>query len=384
MKLLYLGDNAGFCPFDTLQRLILLADEVCFLDRPSLKFDNVAWGTIGAETPMRRFSTGSEVVRFSSFSPPSGVEAGSIYEHYAHADARNPAFVKVFLDGLRDSDAFAHRYVQPNANYGNDVNGSKLRQLLVADSTLYQSTFDLTAKDHPSVMDQPETGEGRRAVMRTLLMDASIRITGAVLMADELDAVPIADDRIHPQLLALRSSNLNYVGGTPSIAPFLGLQFVRATIPDEALKRLDVPDLISYREKSKDIYAAWNIEISRIAAKIADADLRNPAAAVEKLIAAELMPKLSEYENEMASVRDKLFSDVIKNVLTWELPAVSIGCITSLNFTGALQAFVTSAALVGAAAGVKATVPPLVDYVTSRRAARRKHAVSYLLELTRR
>jgi hypothetical protein len=372
MKLLYIGTE--LCPYDTLQRLMVLAGEICFLDRPSVIFDG-QWGTVAFDTPMRQFRTDSETIKLSSFKAPSGAEAGGIYEHYAKADVLNPAFVRVFLNGLRDNEAFSNRYLQPDGNYGTGVNGSRLRQLLVSDDTLYQASFDLSQRQHPSIMYKPDTPEGRRAVIQTLLIDASIRITGALLMADELNAIPIADDNIHPKLLALRTTNPNYLGGTPSLAPFLGLQFVRAVIPDEVLKRLKFSDILSYREKTNDIYAAWNVEISSTAAKIDEADLLNPSDAVQKIIATDLMPKIKEYENEMASVRDKLFGDMIKSVVAWELPTLSIGYLAQLGYTGALAAF---------AVGAKAAIPHLVDYVNSRRAANRKHAVSYLVGLTRR
>lgn len=158
-------------------------------------------------------------------------------------------------------------------------------------------------------------------------------------------------------------------------------------IPDAALKRLKVPDIISYRENSKDIYEAWNVEIGKAAAKIADADLRNASEAVKKIVDVDLLPRIREYENEMISVRDKLFGDMIKNVVAWEFPAISVGYIAHLGFTGALEAFAAAAnaaAVAGAvSAGAKALVPPLVDFVASRRAAKRKHAVSYVVGLAR-
>ena len=108
------------------------------------------------------------------------------------------------------------------------------------------------------------------------------------------------------------------------------MQFARAVIPDQVLKGLEFKDIISYREKSQDIYAAWNIEISSAAAKIGDADLRNPTDAVQKIIATDLLPKIKDYENEMASVRDKLFGDMLKSVVSWELPTLSIGYVAHL------------------------------------------------------
>jgi hypothetical protein len=86
------------------------------------------------------------------------------------------------------------------------------------------------------------------------------------------------------------------------------------------------------------------------------------------------MPKVSEYEAELKSIRDKLFGDLIKSVATWEFPTISIAYFAHLGFAGAIAAF---------AAALKGTVPHVVDYVTSRRAVVRKHAMSYLIGLSK-
>jgi hypothetical protein len=102
--------------------------------------------------------------------------------------------------------------------------------------------------------------------------------------------------------------------------------------------------------------------------------MQNPAEAIQKIIATELMPKVGEYENELVSIRDKMFGDLIKGVATWEFPTISFAYFTHLGFAGAAAAF---------AGALKGTVPHVVDYISSRRAARRKHAVSYLVGLSR-
>ena len=84
-------------------------------------------------------------------------------------------------------------------------------------------------------MYRPDMPEGRRELARTPLVNASIEVTSALLMADEVEALPVADDNTYPKLLALRSGHPKYVGGTPSLSPLLGLQFARAAIPDEML-----------------------------------------------------------------------------------------------------------------------------------------------------
>ena len=167
------------------------------------------------------------------------------------------------------------------------------------------------------------------------------------------------------------------------LAPLLGMQFARAIIPDEVLKKIDFSGIFEYRTKSKDIYDAWTREINRAAAQIADSDFSNPEEAIQRIITTELMPKVREYENEMASIRDKLFGDLLKGVVTWELPTISAAYfvnIATIDALGLFAAGIKAAALV--AAGVKGAVPALTDYVTAKRDVRRRHAVSYLVGLT--
>jgi hypothetical protein len=371
MKLLYIGTH--FCPVDSFARLLVLGDELVFLDRPSVTFGN--WGTIGHQSVMRRVSFDSSApVKISVVEPPSGPARG-LYESYVQADITNRAFVEAFLNGLKNDHIFAERFLPPGANYGDGRNGVDLRRLVVADQSLYDAMLDLSQKDHPSLMYKPETPEGRKAVLKTLLVDASIQVTSALLMADEINALPIADDVTYPKLLALRASSSDYIGGVHSLVPRLGLEFARAVIPDEALKKLDFKGIFQYRERTKDIYEAWNVELNKTAAKIADIDLQDPDEIIKKLIATELLPKVHEYENELSSIRDKLFGDLIKGVTAWEFPTISIAYIANLGFGGAIMAF---------AAALRGAVPQVVDYVNSRRSAVRKHAVSYLIGLSKR
>ncbi len=369
MKLLYIGTH--ICPSDALARLLVLADDLVFLDRPSVTFDN--WGTVGAPSFMRRISWEGSPVKVTVVEPPSG-PARHLYESYVEADITNPAFIRAFLDGLKSDDVFAKRFLPPGANYGEGRSGADVRRLLVGDPSLYDVTLDLTRGD-PAIMYKPDTVDGRRVVARNLIVDASIQVTSALLMADETDALPIADDQTYPKLLALRAASSNYIGGTHTLAPRLGLEFARAIIPDEALRKLEFRDIFEYRQKSKDLYEAWNIELNKVAAKISDSDLKDPDETIRKLIATDLMPKVSQYEAELKSIRDKLFGDLIKSIATWEFPTISIAYFANLGFAGAIAAF---------AAALRGTVPQVVDYVTSRRAVVRRHAMSYLIGLSKR
>jgi hypothetical protein len=278
MKLLYTGGTA--CSGDTLGRLFLLGSELCFLDRPSVMFDN--WGTIGHESNLRRFSSQGLPVRISVLAPPSG-GAQQCYAPYVEADLTNPAFVGVVLDGLREDQTFAEKLLPPAANYGSGRTGIDVRRALVNDPSLRNMTFDLARSEDPGAMYRPDLPEGRRQIARTLIVEASIEVTSALLMSEELDALPVADDTTYPRLLSLRTSNAKYIGGVSRLAPQLGMQFARAVIPDEMLSKIDFKGIFEYREKSKDIYEAWTLAVNGAAAKISDADAENPGEAIQKI-----------------------------------------------------------------------------------------------------
>ena len=105
-------------------------------------------------------------------------------------------------------------------------------------------------------------------------------------MADETEASPSRMTTYLPQLLTLRAASSNYIGGGHTLAPrHLGLEFARAIIPDETLRKLEFKDIFEYRRKSKEIYDAWNIELNKIASKISELDLKTPDETIRKLIA---------------------------------------------------------------------------------------------------
>jgi hypothetical protein len=153
------------------------------------------------------------------------------------------------------------------------------------------------------------------------------------------------------------------------------LEFAKAVIPDELLQQLGMEDIFEYRNKSNNLYLAWSTDLNRLAAGIGDVEPARYEAEIGRLVATELAPKLVEYRNEMIDIRDALFGDLVKKVVAWEFPALSVAYFTDVGFWGAIAAFIGS--------GLRATTPALVDYVKAHRAVKRKHAVSYLIGLLR-
>jgi hypothetical protein len=365
MKLLYSG--ASGCDEPTLKRLLLVGTELVFMDRPSVTFGK--WGTIGHASMFRALDTRGEPVTVSVLSAPSG-PATRLYEPYAAADFENPDFTRTCLEGLRDP-VFASKFIQIEGNYGDGVKGRTIIDALTRDTDL--TPLALSAEADPRRMFRVDTVDERRATLKTIVADASIQVTSALIVADEAQAITVANDPYFLKLLSMRTSAPTYVGGSAPHAWLIGLEFAKAVIPEQALGKLGVPDIVAYRRKSAEVYRAWSTELNEIAAKIDDLTIAEAHDRIPKLIATELEPRLVAYNSEMTSIRDSLFGDIVKGITDWKVPALSFGSMATIGYTAAITAFLSSATAMAAR--------PVIDYVVARRAAGRRHAISYLLGL---
>ena len=363
MKLLYSGGTA--CSYDTLKRLLLVGSELSFMDRPSVTFGN--WGTIGHESPLRSLIPASDIVPISVYAPSSG-PAGDVYQPYVAADLESSAFVSAVVAGLHDSE-FASKFIQPQANYGDGLKGEDIIRGLLANPPAMPLT--LSEEGDPRRMFKVETLEERKATLKSIVVEASIQVTSALTVAQEAEASPVADDPHLLKLLALRTGDPVYVGKQAPSAWLIGLEFAKAVIPEEVLSKIEATDVLEYRKKAADVYEAWTAELNGMAAKLDDLPIDKVQEQLPKLLATELEPRLIAYKAEMAGVRDTLFADLMKSVADWKVPTLSLASMTWMGFTGALTAFLSTAAPPAARS--------LVDYGKSRRNAGRKHAVSFLI-----
>lgn len=163
------------------------------------------------------------------------------------------------------------------------------------------------------------------------------------------------------------------MGNTPRVAPFLGIAVAKAVIPDEVLSKLKMTDLFEYRKSAKDAYNAWSVEIERLSAEIDNMDPAIVESHLPHIIATQVAPRIVDYHNEMKTVRDKLFGDLIKKVTKWELPSISLAYLAKVDLASAMALF--TAALVP-------VVPTLVDYFQDRRQITRKNSMAYLIGVT--
>lgn len=365
MKLLYSGST--FCDEPVLKRLLVVAEEILFMDRPSVSFGN--WGTVGHHSFAKGIDSSGSPVPIRAITPPSG-PGEWLYSPYIEADINNPEFVSVASQGFQQSDDFASKFIQFEANYGSRK-GKEIVQALRADNNLLAGNLDREI-DGPKMFDV-SSHEGRRKTFKTILIEASIKITSTLIVAEQTGTIPVSEDPHIAKLIALRASNSTYVGGTSKIAPYIGIDVAKAVIPDELLTQLSIADILKYREKAKDAYTAWATEINRVAASISNTNGNATQDQIARVIAADLMPKVVEYKNEMRAIRDGLFSDLVKKIASWRVPCLSLAYLANLGFAGAITLFVSALA---------PAIYDVVDYFKEKRNLERQNAMAFLIKLS--
>ena len=377
MKVLFCG---GFgCTQPTFKRLFVLADEIGFMDAPSVIFNQLrdehgrtvrGWGTIAERSPFRRRSLPKSPVTVSFHTPPSGPDL-DLYSQYFQQDLGNAEFRRVFLEGLRNDDDFSAKFIDPAGSYVSGT-GEAVRKAILSDERL--ATVDLRGDYDPTKAYEIGSDEGRVETLKDLLQYGSIAVTSAMVVSETSGLIPVTDDTAFSGLLATRSSHPSYVGGTGNVAPMLGLEIARSVLPDQALEELQIEDLASYRRKTQDAYNAWSTELDKLVASIDDLEPSKVRESLPKLIATEVAPRITEYQNEMVSAREKLFGGLLKSLVKWQVPTFSVAYVSGLSSTAAIAAFF--------AAGIHTAVAPaIVDYIISRRAIKRKNGLAYLVGL---
>ena len=109
------------------------------------------------------------------------------------------------------------------------------------------------------------------------------------------------------------------------------MEISKVIIPDELLQKLDFPEIFEYRKQTVEAYNAWDTELNKMASNISDMNTNNFENEIKKILAQEVQPKLVEYNNEMVSVRDRLFGELLKKIVRWEMPTLTLSFFSSMS-----------------------------------------------------
>ena len=365
MHVLFSGGTS--CSPRTLKRLVLLADEIGFADRPSV--GTGTFGTVGVLSDMRRVDWTGIPVKIGVYDAPVGPKS-DLYLRYFAADLANPSFRGIVWQGLNDGGDFASKLIQPRANYGWGT-GEQVRQALLADPSILTALLD---EELGPFMYEMDKEQGRRVTFKVALFEASIMVTNALLISEASQLHPVSDDPVVCTLLAQRLAGEAYVHQPTNLAAMLGLAVGRAVVSDEMLEHINLPALFEYRRGAQDVYQAWSAEMLKLSVKLEQLPPERVEVETAKIIVAEVQPKLKALNDEMEYARDKLFGDLVSKVTQWQVPTMSLAYLAGLGSAGAIAAF---------AGALAPAVPPIVDYFVKRRDITRKNSMAYLIGLSK-
>ncbi len=360
MKVLYYGGTE--CADSTLKRLLVVAKEIAFMDRPAVKLSERS-GTVGRPTRARFIApldpkTGVAITAYAPYS-----DAVPAYHDYFEKDWQNARFRAAVLEGLRKPD-FAQRMVQLDGDY-RGVTGQQIVDALLDDPALRSPELPAVTRETLYKIDTPEA---RIATLGTVVSEASILVTGGVVGAAEAECSPITDDETLAGLFAIRGESNPVAGGNAALA-ILGDEIARSVLPDWVLAQLSFGDILEYRAKTKDAYDAWLAELDALVVSLEAVKGEDLQEQARKLIRSNVKPKIVEYKRALASVRDNMFGGLVTSTPSWAVPAVIVAYLVG----GPVAALVGGLAQAGLTASV--------TYYNGKRKAGRDYAVSYLLRL---
>ncbi len=303
--------------------------------------------------------------RISFYTPPPDKFLYEIYANYIKTDIQNLNFREIFLNGLTHNPKF-HSWLLGLIEDSSEI--SKINDILSQD-------IDLRIANLPEPILEEDSLKGKmddnKQLLSAMIARASMNITNISLIAGATGSIPVTEDPHFAQLISLRTSDSSYLGGISKNAPFLGMEIARSVIPDEALQQLSFKDIEEYRTNCKDAYKSWMVELNRLASTLDQNGITQEK--IQKLISSEIKPKIIEYENEMIKIRDEMFANILKRIIKWEMPSLSLAYLSDLDFIKASILFLS--ALIPAA-------PHLIDYIKDTRTINRKNSLAYLIGLT--
>ena len=368
----------------TLKKAILLFDEIHFMDRPSFTFylgEDVqagGFGLIGANSPLRSYEASfrENGVPLYVHSAPGGPIRGELLEN-VRADVKDTNFLLRFQEGLRQSDRFLELHV-PNANYAGGETQSSIAHKLSA----------VNLRDFPSPLDvyfdkrlRPFEYSTDEHVVKELVrhaMTCSAKMNFALSVGAKHGFSPLADARPFNDLVsakytrALDAISKKSAVGIPSTD--LSMAILDELVPSDRLYELTLGEVVTYRRESVKAREAFMEHLAVLENKLStvrgDQDYGD---AIKNLIVTEIRPAASRFQNEMATIYERLFGALLKRGML-----AGTAALASTHLWGDLSWQHLCTLSVGAGSLL---VDKAIDAFLETRKAKRECALSYLLDV---
>jgi hypothetical protein len=365
--------------FTTLQKAILLFDELHFIDRPAIMFGS-QFGLVGCASPLRQYeqSFRKEGVPFYVHGAPQGPISDEWYEQI-RADVNDLQFLQNFQNGLKNSRTFRDLQIQ-FGNYGEygdekDVAKKMFAVDLSRDLRTHESPMALFEDSSIRCFDlSTPTGSAKQLV--TEAISCSAKLNFALDAGVKKGFFPLADATPYKDLLAAKYGRaMGAIKSAENKIPISDLSFAifDELISGDRLKKLKMSEVIGYRKKSEKAREEFLEHLSLLQIKQAGIGVSEDyVGAINRLINTEIKPAVQEFKNKLQTIDESLFGTIAKGAIS------AIGGGSAITIFGGLS-WPGIAALAMAASAYVATAT--IDAILAERAIHRECSLSYLLAL---
>lgn len=323
----------------TFKRLLLLGNELTFVDRPSIEFiKNV--GTVAVPSGIRgllpRFENSPIILRVET--PPTSVFSSEFYQQYFKTDIANPDFIKIVIDGIRNRWIYSNYF---NAEKNRATAEFKDFSNWMLDNEDEISSTDLNSIDLSDFKFEINNKKDALCAVKMILSEESLRVTSVTHIANKIGSNPLSINPFLNQLINKRISTEIYTGANHQTRS-LGMKLFESMIPDEALLKISIDELLKFRQDTKAYYDAWTIESNKLEAQLKKDGFNYTNKDIQNLIDTEINPRLFELKNEIGKIRDEKFSSIIKLIKNNTISLIVGGSLTAIDFSTAIIGFIAT------------------------------------------
>ncbi|HTF17318.1 MAG TPA: hypothetical protein VK658_04550 [Chryseolinea sp.] len=288
----------------TFKRLLLLADKLVFVDRPSImladNFFTVGMPS-GLSTLIDEFK--GTPVELVVDEPPNSTFNSDFYKKYFEIDLKTPDFLDTIFDGIQNNWIYDHHF-DPKSNSATGEFKDFKNWILINRNEIKNS--DLINYQRPDQLFKITSSEEAMFAFRILAAEQSLRVTSVIEVSNRHTSNPTSINPYLNRLILARLNNEAYIG-KPMKSRQLGLKLLDCIVPDEALLQINWLDILSFRNLAKDYFQAWSIELRKIEATLFSNVDTITNQDIMTLVDSDINPRLQELKTEITKIRDERF-----------------------------------------------------------------------------
>lgn len=323
----------------TFKRLLLLSSELTFVERPSIQLaDN--FGTVGIPSGIKGLVKEFEgsPIKLIVDEPPNSTFNSDFYRKYFEKDLQNPDFLEIIFDGISEDWIHDHNF-DPQSN-NNTGEFQDYRNWILRNKEFIKD-HDIVNVPKPDQPFRITTQDEALFAFKILAAEQSLRVSSVTHICTKYESSPTSINPFLNKLISLRLSSNVYNNRTFKSRQ-LGLKLMDCIIPDEALLHIHWSDLLIFRERTKDYFDNWTVEVNKLETSLFENDLSITDQDVIRLFDTDINPRLRELRNEIKKIRDERYANILKTIKNTVISTLALGTLSSLSIPGALVSFIGS------------------------------------------